>query len=79
MVGGYSDWRINQHCHTQSTPVPRASTAEYQCNEMLRGHVVSINKTSSPGPNMDVLVVPELEVFGYEPGENIYVLLDIND
>ena len=43
---------------------------------MLKGHVVSINKTSALGAYMDFLDIRELEVFGFEPGENAYPLVE---
>ena len=76
MVGAYLDWRTNQHCHTQLSPVPKGSTVDYRCDQMLKGHVVSINKTSPPGAYMDFLDIRELEVFGFEPGENAYPLVE---
>ena len=75
MAGAHADWRANQHCHTQLTPVPRNATVDYPCDQMLQGQVVSINQTSSPGAYMDFLVIRELKVFGYEPGKDGYVLV----
>ena len=70
MVGHDLDWRSNQHCYSQLPPVPMGATVLYPCDQPLQGHVVSVNKTWSKEPAMGFLVIYEVQVFGFEAGEN---------
>ena len=71
------DWRANQRCHTQLPPVPRDATVDYPVDQLLQGQVVSINKTSSDGADMKILVILELKEFGYDPGKGVYIIVKL--
>ena len=72
MVGHDLDWRNNQHCYSQLPPVPMGATVLYPCDQPLQGHVVSVNKTSSGEASMRYLVIHEVQVFGFESGEDLF-------
>ena len=46
------------------------ATVLYPCDRPLYGHVVSINKTSPTEAYLQFLVMHEVEVFGFEDGED---------
>ena len=63
IVGGNSDWRLNQCCYSQLDDAgPEGAIVEFSCNKLILGRLISINKTASVGRPVDFCMLMLHEV-----------------